>query len=733
MITKWTVANFKSIAKETTLDLAPLTIFAGANSSGKSAFLQTILMISQTLAHEETSRPILLNGPLVKLGAFNDVKSENCSSEQVVIGWEYRHGARKLSDEESAESIALRLSFMRRGDGETGQRERVPRLFRVELSARLDRWVPAAKDSGAERAVCCTVAGDDWGPNYGDTFIPSPTTHNVSLDDASMAALASAHPGATPHWCALDHFIPAQCSLRVKFAEEAAWIISRELTGEKPALSEHGEHDFSLAYAFGAFRLPGEIVQMLERLAGTDLGPPPTHFDEDTPPQTRYLLHVLNREIGSEKLQQLHKKFMECRDLRGLCAEMFRSYLRKRREALAAGGASLLAYRLTGEPVVPEHLPGESLEGLNVPSLEGLHVPAEVADMLETRAGADLAPLFKRTPGAHTNVRALLCDNPPRDKLERIHAIFRAWPDLRKSCTEQLLGIYNSRGYGEFAFFPFEVPWLKAASARLKKALTKNLRYLGPLREAPKPIYPQAAYAVETDVGVHGERTAEVLASHRQREVGYIRPGAFEGRPPFNLKEESISLGQAVNEWLHYLGLGDAAQGCERGDLGHDLKIIVGGGRPRDLTQVGMGVSQVLPILVMALLAQSGGFWGDGDILIFEQPELHLHPKVQSRLGDFFLSMSLLGKQCLIETHSEHLINRLRYRAAAEENTTKIIDNLKIYFVEKKDGESQFREVKVNQYGAILDWPEGFFDQGPHDAQAILRAAIAKSSHGKGE
>ena len=48
MITKWTVANFKSIAKETTLDLAPLTIFAGANSSGKSAFLQTIPMISLT-------------------------------------------------------------------------------------------------------------------------------------------------------------------------------------------------------------------------------------------------------------------------------------------------------------------------------------------------------------------------------------------------------------------------------------------------------------------------------------------------------------------------------------------------------------------------------------------------------------------------------------------------------------------------------------------------------------
>jgi predicted ATPase len=112
--------------------------------------------------------------------------------------------------------------------------------------------------------------------------------------------------------------------------------------------------------------------------------------------------------------------------------------------------------------------------------------------------------------------------------------------------------------------------------------------------------------------------------------------------------------------------------------------------------------------------------------LVFEQPELHLHPMVQTRLGDFFLSIVLAGKQCLIETHSEYLVSRLRHRAAAEGKTNRVTDNMKIYFVEKKNGASDFRDVNVNEYGAILDWPEGFFDQSAREAEDILRAAMKK-------
>jgi AAA15 family ATPase/GTPase len=63
MLTKWSVENFKSIRDEANLDLAPLTIFAGANSSVKSSFIQSILLIAQSLSDKDGSRPLVLNGP----------------------------------------------------------------------------------------------------------------------------------------------------------------------------------------------------------------------------------------------------------------------------------------------------------------------------------------------------------------------------------------------------------------------------------------------------------------------------------------------------------------------------------------------------------------------------------------------------------------------------------------------------------------------------------------------
>jgi predicted ATPase len=154
--------------------------------------------------------------------------------------------------------------------------------------------------------------------------------------------------------------------------------------------------------------------------------------------------------------------------------------------------------------------------------------------------------------------------------------------------------------------------------------------------------------------------------------------------------------------------------------MGHQLQVKTAGlDRYHDLTNVGVGVSQVLPIIVMALLAESPS------MLIFEQPELHLHPKVQARLADFFLSVSLIGKQCLLETHSEYLIDRFRHRVASAVGDS-LVDTLKIYFTEREGGTTKCREVPVSRYGAISDWPKDFFEQSQIESESILRAAAAK-------
>ena len=87
--------------------------------------------------------------------------------------------------------------------------------------------------------------------------------------------------------------------------------------------------------------------------------------------------------------------------------------------------------------------------------------------------------------------------------------------------------------------------------------------------------------------------------------------------------------------------------------------------------------------------------------------------------------MARLDVQCVVETHSEHIINRLRVRIAEDPNNT--LQNLaKIYFGEKTDGQTAFRNVEINEFGAIQNWPEGFFDQNQDESERIIRNASLK-------
>src|ERR1051326_5231715 len=88
MIKSWTLEHFKSVYERTTLEIAPLTIFAGANSSGKSTLIQSLLLTTQTLQSPVQTRSVILNGHIVRLGAFDDVVSNDFQSNRIVLGFE---------------------------------------------------------------------------------------------------------------------------------------------------------------------------------------------------------------------------------------------------------------------------------------------------------------------------------------------------------------------------------------------------------------------------------------------------------------------------------------------------------------------------------------------------------------------------------------------------------------------------------------------------------------------
>ncbi len=86
VIRQWTIRNFKSVG-EAHLALAPLTLFAGANSSGKSTLLQSILLITQTLAARGTTQTVVLNGYITKLGQFDDLRNDATNENRIQVSW----------------------------------------------------------------------------------------------------------------------------------------------------------------------------------------------------------------------------------------------------------------------------------------------------------------------------------------------------------------------------------------------------------------------------------------------------------------------------------------------------------------------------------------------------------------------------------------------------------------------------------------------------------------------
>lgn len=630
MITKWKVFNFKSIREETELALGPLTIFAGANSSGKSTFIQSVLLVAQTLAHKVGSRSVVLNGALTSLGQFDDLKSTGGEANQITI----KCTCRSLPDQEAAiprrsqfdprsaiyygahtnqlQEIACEISFD--ADPSSPQRELFqlqPRLFATQLSciSRDEDNVDQKADISIHHSnkAISEIEGADSISEIDDQLRAS-LAYAVDIDEISMAEVREEFRSAKPIGCMLRHFLPGGIIYAIDTIEEDANTIATALqdSGRRAAVSR---------------RIMGREILLSEEI-----------------------IAVLREALeGTVDFDQTFK------DKYG-------------QESLFSSGAETLTFRAWHE----------RLRGL--PREERLKVQQALRER--------------------------------EDLFDRIHAAMRA----------------SAAGKPEpRAFIQARPPRLiTEATWYLDNFFASSLKYLGPLRDAPKPLYPLAPAADPHDVGLRGEHTASILELHKNKKIRYI-PSANFKEPVIDQKMVTRTLEAAVTDWLQYLGVASSVKSRDRGKLGHELKVgLSNSDSMHDLTHVGVGVSQVLPILVMCLLANTDS------TLVFEQPELHLHPKVQTLLGDFFLSMALCNKQCIVETHSEYFIDRLRFRIAAALSRNELNTQAKIYFVEKKTEGSSFREVVINEYGAISDWPEGFFDQSQRQAEDILCAAAKK-------
>ncbi len=240
--------------------------------------------------------------------------------------------------------------------------------------------------------------------------------------------------------------------------------------------------------------------------------------------------------------------------------------------------------------------------------------------------------------------------------------------------------------------------------------LMDSVYYLGPLREYPRREYHWGGSSPE-DVGQRGERTVDaILAATRD---GITRSlGRRKRKKPF---QEMIAF------WLNELGLirdfriEEIAEGT---NLYRAMVRTSASSVPTGLTDVGFGVSQVLPALVLLYYVP------EGSTVLLEQPEIHLHPGVQSGLADVMLKVAeTRNVQIILESHSEHLMRRLQ-RRVAEETTSS--GDVKLYFVSTNRGAAQATDLALNEWGEIENWPDQFFGDEMGEIAAITKASLSR-------
>ncbi len=145
------------------------------------------------------------------------------------------------------------------------------------------------------------------------------------------------------------------------------------------------------------------------------------------------------------------------------------------------------------------------------------------------------------------------------------------------------------------------------------------------------------------------------------------------------------------------------------------------GGVESSLVDVGFGVSQVLPVITMLLMAPRNS------IILLVQPELHLHPNAQAALADLLLYVAEERKlQLIVESHSEHIVRRLQRRIAEAEPAFARPENVKMYYCQPGQDGSTIEQVDLDRFGQISNWPERFMGDISGDIHSMAKAAIKR-------
>jgi predicted ATPase len=681
---KWRIRNFKSI-KSAEVELAPLTVLVGANSAGKSSLLQSILLMAQNASQDSevvtlgSRGGIFFNGQLVELGSINECLHR---SHLTPNQWKELDMSRgQIVAHQSSSKVGfgadffLGRNFFKNVGGIQGAGRNSPEEMKwdFDLLSNDEDLEGIGQISSSKLELFRTSDGIEMLGSITSEVVNNSRLESMVLDNPAfnMGYKTNVWESEEFQYTFRDRDLPKLREKNFDAISFSAGLPSKGLIEQSriETILELLEYEWLSLFENNRFKGNRSLFESFaSKYLEFDQEGNQVPFDSSrlttiskaTDQALESLKSILEEEIKSES--DSRDASIRQRPLRFKLREMidytniFWDTLKSELSSHHYDLEAMGAFLSGVSEFDPDYLPAKE---------DQLRSEMRIfIDNLVTRAKND----FAKMPLAQEKIYVDLTDRNSRGSFMAVSGIGNR--------------IFSHTEY-----------W--------NEYLKNHIRYIGPVREEAKAFYPYISSATITNqmpLGPKGEYLAQILYDSTLRKFPL----------PNDLKfSKNISIKDAVNAWIPALGLSGEIEVIPRGRQG----IYLSYGRDV-LPMVGTGVSQVLPVLVLCLLSNPG------DLILLEQPELHLNPSIQQRLADFFLAMSKTGRQLIVETHSEYLVTRLRL-AGLKNDVNR--DLHKILFVEKNEFEGTiFREVKSNNFGEIEDWPQGFFDQATNDMRELI-------------
>jgi predicted ATPase len=718
------VGNFKAFADTQRIPLKPITLIFGPNSAGKSSFIHSLALAHEAqFGREKRSLSRLdvhhtdVGGSAIDLGGFRQYVHRGQLNRRVEWGAELNVSALAADKDQRlaqllapAESVSLNIALgIELDDQDRPRSGAAPRVDAIEVTGdglEMLRMSSRRADGQGTSLRLDRVASDH--PvirQMLNTIVEFATTSEEMLEEdfeGAKVELASLLPDLLVR---VDQFFPTGVDLPKAEGGELSPVSMLF-----PISKGNRKEDIAKAVRFF---LPRTLSDLIKGLADTlaaelkqlqYLGPlrsfPPRHlaFAEhedsnwyagggyawDQIRRDKATRDAVNAWLGSPRLLKTPYQIVarrlvpESPTLLNLVEDLIQATLKRGDSSAPYEWVSNLIRQLDGIEVGDRNNRSDNLRLV----LQRLSISARQKEAQLSALVTERAALEQQIKSREEEDVGL------RTELERVRS---SSPDRRLRELENALSTQRSD--------------LSATISKLRveaKELTKRIDGFREELESLQRLESENMMAIENSFRLDEKRRSALLGLRelleqykeelRSEEIEEITSDSADS---LSKREAGEGIATTIGRYLDSTPI----------DILQDLKLIdTIKGVEVTHRDVGIGISQVLPVLVMA-------FGSQGKLLAMEQPEIHLHPALQAELGDVFIE-SALGERkntFILETHSEHLILRLMRRIREGKISS---DDVGVVYVEPLPQGSRFIELRIDEQGDFIDeWPGGFFEE----------------------